>query len=210
MVFRKLTNSRPAVRLTSASAQQRGAMTTLSAAMMPLEQVAPPIVKPEVSSPASSEERTIVLSSKWAEPYPKVQVFLSAALPAPGFSSGFDGLCGQYRRTKALQMILRRAFDDYEVMLLSASLIKPVTPYPIEEPLSLALTSRMMPRRVVEIALAHFDPWGVESMRAFGRKLASAALGMFFENERKGIGDVPIGVELDRADVAGMNVTRRS
>ncbi|WP_314964436.1 VirC2 family conjugal transfer protein, partial [Bradyrhizobium cosmicum] len=81
---------------------------------------------------------------------------------------GFDSLCGQYRPAKALQMILRRALDDYQVMLLSASLTKPVAPYPVEEPLSLVLTSRMMPRRVVEIALAHFDPLGLESARAFG------------------------------------------
>ncbi|UPJ84983.1 VirC2 family conjugal transfer protein (plasmid) [Bradyrhizobium sp. 183] len=155
--------------------------------MMPLEQIARPIVSAKVPDPAFSEERTTVLSDQPPEPDPKVQVFLSVALPAPGFSPGFDRLCGQYRPAKALQMILRRALDDYQVMLSSTSLIKPVAPYPVEEPLSLILTSRMMPRRLVEIALAHFDPLGVESARAFGRKLASAALGMFFERERKGI-----------------------
>lgn len=185
MVFRKLTSSLQAARLASASVEKQSSTTTssLSAAMTPLEQVAPPIVNAKVPATAFSEERTTILSNQSVEPDPKVQVFLSAALPTPGFSRGFDSLCEQYRPAKALQMILRRALDDYEVMLLSASLIKPVAPYPVEEPLSLVLTSRMMPRRVVEIALAHFDPLGVESARAFGRKLASAALGMFFEND---------------------------
>ncbi|WP_244608736.1 VirC2 family conjugal transfer protein [Bradyrhizobium algeriense] len=189
MVFRKLTSSLQAARLASPSLEKRSSTTisSLSAGMTPLEQIAPPIVNAKVPASAFSEERTTILSNQRAEPDPKLQVFLSAALPAPGFSPGFDSLCGQYRPAKALQMILRRALDDYQVMLLSASLTKPVAPYPVEEPLSLVLTSRMMPRRVVEIALAHFDPLGLESARAFGRKLASAALGMFFENERKGI-----------------------
>lgn len=189
MAFRKLTSSRQAARLASTSLENRSSTTisSLSAAMTPIEPVAPPIVSARGPAPSSSEERTNILSNQRAEPGPKVQVFLSAPLPAPGFSPGFDSLCGQYRPAKALQMILRCALNDYQVILLSASLTKPAAPYPVEEPLSLVSTSRMMPRRAVEIALAHFDPLGLESARAFGCKLASAALGMFFENERNGI-----------------------
>lgn len=183
-----MTGSRQAARLASTILENRSSMTisSLSAALTPLEPVAPPIVNARGPTSLSSVERKRILSNQRAEPDPKVQVFLSAALPAPGFSPGFDSLCGQYRPAKALQMILRCALDDYQVILLSASLTK-AAPYPVEEPLTLISTSRMIPRRTIEIALAHFDPLGLESARAFGRKLASAALGMFFENERNGI-----------------------
>ncbi|UGA48970.1 VirC2 family conjugal transfer protein (plasmid) [Bradyrhizobium quebecense] len=189
MAFRKLTSSRQAARLVSTILENRSSATisSLSAAMTPLEPAAPPIVNARSPARSSSEERTNILSHQRAEPDPKVQVFLSAALPAPGFSPVFDSLCGQCRPAKALQMILGRALDDYQVILLSASLTKLAAAYPVEEPLSLVSTSRMMPRRAIEIALAHFDPLGLESARAFGRKLASAALDMFFENERNGI-----------------------
>lgn len=114
--------------------------------------------------------------------------FVSAALPAQGVSASFDLLCRQYRPTKALQMILRRALEDYEMMLDSGTHAKGPATYAIlkstEEAVSVK-TSRMIPVRLVEIARAHFDPLGLESTRAFGLKLASAALAAFFKAEAK-------------------------
>ena len=50
----------------------------------------------------------------------KIQVFLSAPLPAAGVSPSFDA-CRQYPSAKALQMILRRALDGYEIRLEDGS-----------------------------------------------------------------------------------------
>lgn len=116
----------------------------------------------------------------------KVQVFLSAPLPAPGVSKSFDSLCSQYPARKALQMILRRALDFYDLRLEDGSYKKAPINYPIgsPDPLAVIQTSRMIPVRLVEIARSHFDPLGFESARAFGRKLACAALASFFEAEQ--------------------------
>lgn len=114
----------------------------------------------------------------------KIQVFLSAALPASTVSKSFDLLCKQYVPAKALQMILRRAMDDYEVLLEHGDLHDLPGDYPeaiAPDVCGIIQTSRMMPITLVERARIHFDPLGFESDRAFGRKLASAALSIFFE-----------------------------
>ncbi|MER8576691.1 VirC2 family conjugal transfer protein [Mesorhizobium sp. M1409] len=134
---------------------------------------------------ALAARRTVLFSNERNDPDPKVQVFLSAPLPARGISATFDALSAQSRPSKALQMILRRALDDYELMLPNGSFTEIAPAYSVEEPLAIVATSRMMPRRLVDIALAHFDPLGFESARAFGRKLASSALCTFFDNEKK-------------------------
>lgn len=122
---------------------------------------------------------------------PKMQVFLSAPLPAAGISSNFDALSRQYPSHKALQMILRRALDSYEVRLENGSYRSAPTDYVPREPISGILiiqTSRMMPVRLIDIARRHFDPLGFESARAFGRKLACSALATFFESENNSNG----------------------
>jgi len=114
----------------------------------------------------------------------KIQVFLSAALPARGVSKSFERLCRQYAPAKSLQMILRRALDDYEVLLENGdldNLPETYTEAVAPEVCGIIQTSRIMPTRLIERARAHFDPLGFESDRAFGRKLASAALAIFFE-----------------------------
>ncbi len=119
---------------------------------------------------------------------PKVQVFLSAPLPATGVSPSFDALNRQYPAAKALQMILRRALDGYEIRLENGSHATAPANYPAGEPaglITIVQTSRMIPVRVVDLARKHFDPLGFESTRAFGRKLACAALATFFAAERK-------------------------
>jgi hypothetical protein len=118
----------------------------------------------------------------------KLQVFLSAPLPAAGVSLNFDALRRQYSSQKALQMILRRALDSYEVRLENGSYRTAPTDYVPGEPASGILiiqTSRMIPVRLIDVARRHFDPLGFESTRAFGRKLACAALASFFEAEKK-------------------------
>lgn len=115
----------------------------------------------------------------------KVQVFLSALPPAPGVSNIFDTLCLQYSPAKSLQMILRRAIADYEGMLLNGTFESLETSYPVvkaSNPL-FVYTSRMMEASVVAIARAHFDPLKLESNRALGLKLATAALACFFASE---------------------------
>lgn len=114
----------------------------------------------------------------------KIQVFVSAALPARGVSKSFERLCRQYAPAKSLQMILRRALDDYEVLLENGdldNLPETYTEAVAPEVCGIIQTSRIMPLRLIERARAHFDPLGFESDRAFGRKLASAALAIFFE-----------------------------
>lgn len=118
---------------------------------------------------------------------PKTQMFLSAPLPATGVSVNYDRLSQQYPAAKALQMILRRALDDYEARLDDGSYRASATEYPIRDegkPV-VVQTSRMVPVRLIDTARAYFDPLGFESTRAFGRKFACAALASFFEKERK-------------------------
>ncbi|MBB4581566.1 hypothetical protein GGE45_003914 [Rhizobium aethiopicum] len=121
------------------------------------------------------------------QPEPKLQVFLSAPLPASGISRSYDALSRQYPQTRALQMVLRRALDDYEIRLDNGSHVTAPTDYAIggSGALTIVQTSRMIPVRLIEAARKHFDPLGFESTRAFGRKLACAALASFFEAEGK-------------------------
>ncbi|MEI2387429.1 VirC2 family conjugal transfer protein [Breoghania sp. JC706] len=136
----------------------------------------------------------------------KIQVFLSAPLPAPGASRSFDLLTRTHPPARALQMILRRALDLYEARLEDGTFTTLAREYPTlcggqdgkmaecgrgtapggEIEGETVHTSRMMARRLVAIARAHFDPLGFESNRAFGRMLATAALAVFFEAERAG------------------------
>lgn len=84
-------------------------------------------------------------------------------------------------------MILRRALDDYEQMLETGAFQKAPATYASKEAdiEAMVQTSRMMPKQLVAVARAHFDPLGLESTRAFGRKLATAALATFFASEGK-------------------------
>ncbi|MPR11050.1 VirC2 family conjugal transfer protein [Microvirga tunisiensis] len=154
-----------------------------SETMASIEQIGRPTGNRTAPAQALPARKAVILSEERHEPDPKVQVFLSAALPARGISASFDMLVRQYRPAKALQMILQRALGDYELMLSDGSFTKIMPVYSVEEPLVVVASSRMMPRRLVDIALAHFDPLGFESARAFGRKLATSALAVFFDRE---------------------------
>lgn len=118
-----------------------------------------------------------------------IQIFLSARPPAPEVSPIFDSLSLQHSPVKSLQMILRRALNDYEAMLRDGSFRGAPKSYPIPDPASRAYivvqTSRMFPVSLVQVARAHFDPFGLETARAFGHKLATAALACFFAAEKK-------------------------
>jgi len=116
----------------------------------------------------------------------KVQVYVSALQPAPGVSTMFDTLLTNYPSRKALQMILRRALHDYDLSLESGEFLKyapgyDINPATAESPIQ---TSRIMPKKILALAREHFDPLGLESTRAFGRKLATAALAAFFARHR--------------------------
>ncbi|WP_117195893.1 VirC2 family conjugal transfer protein [Rhizobium terrae] len=148
----------------------------LSVAPIPRPKKQAPIVK-SVHMPAVHIART---------PSQKVQVFVSAFVPAPKVSPVFDILCKQYPPQKALQMILRRALDDYEEMLTDGTFQETPSSYEIdssEGPAILIQTSRMIPTKLLKIARAHFDPFELESTRAFGLKFATAALAAFFSRE---------------------------
>ncbi|WP_429932946.1 VirC2 family conjugal transfer protein [Agrobacterium vitis] len=162
------------------------------------EIVPPPASVPALPSqpaasrpPAASEDVSTIppVAPVFAEEKPadpKIQVFLSAPLPAAGVSRSFDMLRRQYSAGKALQMVLRRALDAYDVHLENGTHRTAPTHYPIGDlPQNTVIqTSRMVPVRLVNIARTHFDPLGFETTRAFGRKLACAALATFFEAEK--------------------------
>lgn len=161
----------------------------------PAEHRAPPPQKEAEPAPAQPSDSA---GKARAIPYPKalmpvqgdkVQVFISAPLPAPGVSAIYEILCRQYPSQKALQMVLRRALHDYEAMLENGSFQTSPEAYAVDQaasPEDFIQTSRMMPRALVGVARAHFDPLGLESTRSFGRKLANAALASFFAREAAG------------------------
>ncbi len=137
-------------------------------------------------------------------------MFLSAAIPAPGISPVFQQLSSEYAPQKALQMILRKALDDYEGLLASGSFRNFPDRYEIDDAVESKMiqTSRMMHEPILAIARAHFDPLGLESTRAFGFKLATAALAAFFlggpgeksEGPMPGCQAMPAGREPDRPE----------
>lgn len=140
---------------------------------------------PPAQSGSSMRATTSLLDG---EHDPTTQVFLSAPLPSAGVSKSFDFLSKQYPPDKALRMILRRALDDYEAALEAARFDTLPANYTVQNAsakVAIIQTSRMMPITLLKRARAHFDPLGFESDRAFGRKLACAALAAFFAAEVK-------------------------
>jgi len=150
------------------------------------EKKEPSRMRPRTSSVRKERKAETMKSAAFPAQPPspaKIQVFLSAYLPHEGVSSTFDTLCQQYSPNKALQMILRRAMDHYEEYLVDGSFSSKPSTYEtaVGENSGFKIqTSRNMPHDVLETAIAHFNPLGLESRRAFGLKLATAALAAFF------------------------------
>ncbi|MCZ7448306.1 conjugal transfer protein VirC2 [Rhizobium rhizogenes] len=148
----------------------------------------PPAITKRRHNPDRQSILTVDALSSIA-PQEKIQVFLSARPPAPEVSKIYDNLVLQYSASKSLQMILRRALGDFENMLADGSFRAAPKSYPIPQAISeksiIVQTSRMFPVSLLEIARNHFDPLGLETARAFGHKLATAALASFFAGERK-------------------------
>ncbi|MGN7714854.1 conjugal transfer protein VirC2 [Agrobacterium radiobacter] len=145
-----------------------------------------PLVADHIYSPDRQLKLTVDALSPPPSPK-KLQVFLSARPPAPQVSKTYDNLVRQYSPSKSLQMILRRALDDFESMLADGSFRVAPKSYPIPsttEKSVLVQTSRMFPVALLEVARSHFDPLGLETARAFGHKLATAALASFFAGEK--------------------------
>jgi len=117
----------------------------------------------------------------------KIQVYVSAEIPAAGVSDTYDLVSRHYSPQKALQMILRKALQDYDFVLENGKFLELAEIYPVDEVAHgfFVQTSRMMSKELYQIARSHFDPLGLESTRSFGRKLASAALATFFSHELK-------------------------
>ncbi|KJF65642.1 VirC2 family conjugal transfer protein [Rhizobium nepotum] len=151
----------------------------------PVQTVAAPTVVPRTVRKASP--LLVAAAYDYSSPtVEKVQVYVSALQPATGVSAMFDTLLNNYPSRKALQMILRRALHDYDLGLESGEFLKyasgyDINPATVESPIQ---TSRMMPKKALALAREHFDPLGLESTRAFGRKLATAALAAFFARHR--------------------------
>ena len=152
----------------------------------PVPVTAAPVSRPAYRRRGSAAKAPYVppLASPAITSEMRVQVFVSAAYPGQGVSASFDALSGKYPAAKALQMILRRAMDEYEDRLADSSFVDLPETYPAAGQ-AMVQTSRIMPRELVDIARLHFDPLGFESSRAFGFKLATAALAAFFACERK-------------------------
>lgn len=145
---------------------------------------------PQGAAPRSVRAPVVAppLPSSRQDEVEKAQIYLSAPYPEPGLSPTFELVCRHYPRQKALQMILRRALQDYDTLLESGEFQGIAKTYPIDErewPAPSVQTSRMMEKPLLALARAHFDPLGLESTRAFGRKLATAALAAFFAHEPK-------------------------
>ena len=199
MAIRKPILSVQEARRLSAIRPDTGALGPVDAKVPPDE--APPIIdvvppvpvppapkqvafKPQPRSPISPKERPVAAAPPPPPPVSRVQVFVSAFVPSPGVSANFDQLSRQYVPEKALQMILRRALDDYEERLADGIFHDLPQSYASDGKL-VVQTSRIMPRDLVDLSRAYFDPLGFESSRAFGQKLASAALAAFFAAEKK-------------------------
>lgn len=175
-----------------ALATRTAARSDAAKALSDLPNRSPPVPKSKKSEtvrgvstqPASPVFSPPLHSLKHSE---KIQVFLSAPVPAEGVSQVYEILRRQHGPHKALQMIMRKALAAYEKMLASGTFQQAVKHYAVDETLSaetIVQTSRMMPKTVVAVARAHFDPLGFESTRAFGRQLGTAALAAFFASER--------------------------
>ena len=116
---------------------------------------------------------------------PKATEFLTliAALPAPGVSDAFDTLSADMGAAKALQAILRRALDDYEAALLDGDGPRAVKDYTKTE--NEVRTSRHFQAAALAIARQTFDPFDVISKADLGRKIANAALSLYFARQKK-------------------------
>lgn len=138
----------------------------------------------EYKAVAGNASARLKLQKSYAE---KIQVFVSAPFPAPGSSPTFEIASRHYPPRKALQMIMRRALQDYDSVLEKGRFRGLPQTYATDPAAEghLVLTSRMMPMELQRIARAHFDPLGLESTRSFGQKLATAALAAFFTHEIK-------------------------
>lgn len=173
-------------RITVAQILEHETFREQSAAIVPTSIAAP------LAAQATSIDATLIPKAASAPQRPslpivcmgRIQVFVSAAYPERGVSASFDLLSAKYPPAKALQMILRRAMDEYEDRLADGSFASLPETYAAVGP-AVVQTSRIMPQELADVARLHFDPLGFESSRAFGLKLATAALATFFGCEHR-------------------------
>ncbi|WP_285537832.1 VirC2 family conjugal transfer protein [Brucella sp. NBRC 12950] len=187
-----LTNGQPSEIERSPARTEQSKVQTPSASL-DTQQQEPSASKPKRSVWRNTANSTNISkkndrSSAFQDVYiDKIQVYVSAELPAPGVSDTYDLVSQHYSPQKALQMILRKALQDYDFVIENGKFSELAEIYPVDEVAHgfFVQTSRMMSKELYQIARTHFDPLGLESTRSFGRKLASAALATFFSHELK-------------------------
>lgn len=143
-----------------------------------------PLTKERTGIKTYSIEKEIRMSGR--KSVLKKQIFLSAFEPKPSVSKTFKMLIQRHPSDKALQMILRKALTLYEPYILDGSFVR--LPHDFDYAISpdgptIVQTSRVMHVETLQRAREHFDPLNLESDRAFGRMLATAALACFFSSE---------------------------
>ena len=125
-------------------------------------------------------------SNTAARPAPRrwgATLAVSAALPAPAVSPAYEALCRNRPPAKALQALLRVALDQYELMLIDGTFRDAPVTYPGQH--GEVRTTRKISQQALDVAKAHFDPLGVEQPASLGRMIATAALAVYFDQERQ-------------------------
>lgn len=108
---------------------------------------------------------------------------VSAAVPAPTVSPAYEALCRNRSPAKALQALLRVALDQYELMLIDGTFRDAPTTYSAQH--GEVRTTRKISQQALDAAKAHFDPLGVEQPASLGRMIATAALAVYFDQEKQ-------------------------
>lgn len=149
-----------------------------------------PVPSPNKSSPPADRPQASCITARSVkiEDEEKEQIFVSVPLPAAGVSKSFDLLRQHYTPERALQLILRKAFDEYRIMIIDGSFKKAPQNYenvPADNETGYVTTSRTIELSLYQKAAELFDPFGFESKRVVGRSIGMSALAAFFEKEMK-------------------------
>ncbi|WP_420337162.1 VirC2 family conjugal transfer protein [Roseibium sp.] len=129
----------------------------------------------------NSQAKTKPIKKDRQDPPKKITIPIIVPLPQPGVSDVFDDLVKTHSPKEATLLILSKAVQNYCEAILDKSFKKIVQDYPaLSETVE---TTRMLPAETVEKAKAFFDPHGLYATRKLGRKIGTAALAAYFENE---------------------------
>lgn len=131
----------------------------------------------------NSQAKTKTVKKDRQDPPEKITIPIIVPLPQPGVSDVFDDLVRTHTPKEAILLILSKAVQNYCEAILDKSFKRNVRDYPaLSETVE---TTRMLPVETVEKAKAFFDPHGLYATRKLGRKIGTAALAAYFENEKQ-------------------------